>query len=395
MIDFTLTAEQAILKESAGQFAEKHILPYWRSLRENRFPWYLHRRMVHAGYTGATIPTEYGGAGLDQVSFSVLAEEICRADAGVGLSLGATLMLVAEPILRFGTEEQKKRWLPAIAKGAIGAYAQTEPGAGSDISAIRTKGEFVGDEIVITGEKTFITNGTVANVAIVLVRTSEDKYRGLTMVLVDVKKAVRENALTVLVLEKVGLHSSPTTSMAFQGCRVPVENVLGKIGNGFMQATATLTGSRPFIGVQGVGIAQAALDCALAHVLQREQFGKKLAEHKDIQRDLAEMYVAIEAARLLVYRAAHAVDITPAEEREKIADFASMAKLYAARAATFCAEESFILHGGMGFMAESRIAAIRADASVLHIYEGAKHIQLGIIARHLLAPHCIKVNFSA
>ncbi|MBI3075091.1 MAG: acyl-CoA dehydrogenase family protein [Parcubacteria group bacterium] len=401
MIDFTLTEEQKLLQESAREFAITNIIgenqspPRWRRLREKRFPWDIYNMMVNAGYAGATIPEEYGGGGLDQVSFAILAEEICRADAGVGLSVGASLMLVADPIFQFGTDEQKDRWLPVIAAGAIGAYAQTESGAGSDISAIRTKGEIQGDEMVITGEKMFITNGNIADVILAVVRTSGDPHKGLTMVLVNARKAKRENTLTAPQYpDKIGLHSSPTTSLVFQECRVPLSNVLGKIGNGFRQATATLTGSRPFIGAQGVGLAQAALDCALAHVTRREQFGKKLAELHAVQHELAEMEVLIQNARLLVYKAAHAVDTTPVEKREKIMGVASAAKLHAARAATFCALKSLVLHGGMGFMAESRISAIYQDVPILHVYEGTENIQLGIIARQILEPFGVKVRFN-
>lgn len=393
-MDFKLSEEQEILRTQIRAFVAKEILPHWQRLRKKEFPRDIFKKMAEQGLAGAVIPEEYGGTGLDALSYVLITEEICRADGGVGLSIGASQSLVAKPIEWWGTEAQKREWLPKIATGeVIAAYAQTEPQAGSDVAGIRTKGAHDGDAIVVDGRKQFITNGSVADLILALVRTSDaEPRRGLTMVLVDAKRAKEEGSLVVLKDEdKAGLHCSPTSALAFENCRVPAENILGGEGMGFAVAMMTLTCSRAMIAAQSVGLAQAAFDCALEYVLEREQFGKKIAEFQKTQTKLAQMAVKIEAARLLTYRAAKLADEQgPMNFQEFMAE-ASMAKLYASTIAEEVASMAAKMHGGMGFMADSRVSAIHADSMVLQTYEGTSDIQELIIARKFLRPHGIRI----
>lgn len=321
--------------------------------------------------------------------------ELCRGDAGVGLSVGATLSLAADPIINHGTEAQKRKYLPIFAQGGKGAYGQTEPGAGSDVSAIKTKGVIEGNNIRITGEKIFITNGSIADVIILIVRTSPDRYTGLTMVIIDANEARRAGTLRHdPTPDKLGLHCSPTDNLIFEDCVIPLENILGgpdMLGMGWLFANATLIGSRPMIAAQAIGLAEAARDCAVATILEREQFGKKIYQFQSAQHAIAKMQVDIEAARLLAYQAAVAVDTTPLFERESIMELTSYAKYFAAQVATDVALQAMILHGGMGYMKESRITAIWEDAPVTHIYEGTDPIQLYVIARQFFKKQNVKI----
>lgn len=392
-MNFELTEEQKLLQRSVRDFAAREILSQWRRLRKKEFPRDIFEKMCAAGYSGALIPEAYGGQGLDLVSFTVMVEELCRADAGVGLSIGASLSLVGEPIKYFGNEEQKQAWLPKIAAGqVIGAYAQTEPQAGSDVAGIMLKGTPDGNDLVITGKKQFITNGSIAKLILAIVRTDPHPSKGLTMVLVDADNARKENTLIIDRDEdKMGLHCSPTSALTFDRCRVPITNIVGEQGMGFSYAMATLIGSRSMIAAQGVGLAQAALDEALSYALEREQFGKKLVEFQVMQRDLARMQMKVEAARLLTYQAAWYVDTLGISRGEEFMEKTSFAKLFASEIAAEVAEKALIIHGGMGYMAETRISAIMQDALVLQIYEGASNIQEYIIARELLKEHGIKI----
>src|SRR3990170_1833117 len=252
-MDFRLTDEQKMLKEEARSFAERELLgehespPKWFKLRKKEFPYDIHRKMVEAGYAGATLPEQYGGADLKKLPFTIMVEELCRAEAGAGLSAGASLSLAAEPILNFGNEEQKNYWLPKITGGAIGAYAQTEPNVGSDVAGIQTKGVFDSDSVVINGTKQFITNGSVADVIVAIIRTekSEKPHHGLTAVIIDAKRARKEGTLIIEKdFDKIGLHCSPTSNLVFENCRIPASNVIGQLGLGWFIAMATLIGSR-------------------------------------------------------------------------------------------------------------------------------------------------------
>lgn len=394
-MDFRLTEDQKRLKEQTRLFADREILPHWRRLRKKEFPWDIYRKLVEAGYAGAIFEEKYGGTELKTLDFFLITEELCRADGGVGLSIGASQSLVGKPLEIFGTDEQKNYWLPKLASGEIiAAYCQTEPDTGSDVSAIKTRGiiDWNAKLITFSGTKQFITNGSIAGLNLVLVRTGEHKYNGLTWILVDAKKAKDEGTLIVEKdFDKLGLHCSPTSTLVFQNCVVSTENILGGEGAGWLIAMTTLTGSRSMIAAQGVGLAQGALDEAIKYVLERKQFGKPLASFQRVQGQLARMSIKLEAARLLGYRAAWLTDELGPTQSIDFAMEASMAKLYASEIVEEVAGVAAELHGGMGFMAESRIGAIVEDARVLKIYEGTSAIQEYIIARQLLAKRGFKI----
>ncbi len=395
-MDFRLTEEQETLRQMVRNFTEREIIAHWQTFRKKGFNEAIHKKMVEElGLGGATIPQDYDGAGLSKLDYTIVTMELCRGDAGVGLSVGATLSLAADPIINHGTEAQKRKWLPVFVRGGKGAYGQTEPNAGSDVAAIKTKGVIEGGSIRITGEKIFITNGSIADVIILIVRTSPDRYNGLTMVIVDANEARRAGTLRHdATPDKLGLHCSPTDNLIFEDCIVPLENVVGgpdMVRMGWFFANATLIGSRPMIAAQAVGLAEAARDCAIAHILEREQFGKKIYQFQSVQHSIAKMQTDIEAARLLTYQAAVAVDTTPLFERETIMELTSYAKYFAAKVATDTALEAMILHGGTGFMRDSRITAIWEDVPVTHIYEGTDPIQLYVIARQFFKKLNVKI----
>lgn len=394
-MDFELSEDHKMIRQMARDFAEKEIKPKVKDLRKKEFPWEHFRKMAELGFAGANIPVEYGGGGLDSLAVAIFTEEMCRVDAAVGLSVGAGLSLGIEPLKNFGTDEQKNFWFPKILSGeAIVAYCQTEPEAGSDVASIKTTGVIENSEIIINGQKQFITNGSVAGLMIVLLKTEpEKKHNGMTLVLVDAKKAKEEGSLTILRDEdKMGLHCSPTTSLAFTNCRVPVSNILGLPGYGFKMAMATLIGSRPMIAAQGVGIGQGALELALDCAITREQFGKKIAEFQLIQAKLAEMKTLVEASRLLTYRAAWLKDkINDVTRSAEYMAEASMAKLFSSQAAKKVVDMALQIHGGSGYMRDYRISDLYQDVRVLEIYEGTSEIQQLIIARSLLRPLGVKV----
>ncbi|MDO8560609.1 MAG: acyl-CoA dehydrogenase family protein [bacterium] len=394
-MDFRLTDEQRMLQQEARDFATREIMPHREQLRKKEFPRDIFAKMVEAGFAGAIIPQEYGGAGLDNISYAMLTMELCRADAGIGLSIGASQSLVAKPLVLFGNNEQKNRWLPQIASGeVIAAYAQTEPGAGSDVGAIRTRGTCTENgDVVITGEKQFITNGSIANLILVLLRTDDSHPRNdLTMVLVGADKARAEGTLTITKdFNKTGLHCSPTSSLYFENCRVPGSNIIGNIGQGFFIAMATLTASRPMIAAQSVGVAKAAFEEAMKYTLERKQFGKRIADFQMTQSKLARMALLIEAAELLTYQAAWVIDNAEEFSPDTVMAKASKAKLFASEAAEEIATVAAKLHGGMGFMAETPISWILADSRVLTTYEGTSDIQELIIAREFLRPYGVKL----
>lgn len=397
-MDFRLTEEQKMLQNEVRTFALREIYPHRERLRKKEFPRDIFQKMVEAGYAGAVIPQEYGGAGLDNLSYALLTMELCRADAGIGLSIGASQSLVAKPISMFGSEEQKRLWLPRIASGeVVAAYAQTEPNAGSDVASIRATSRVIGDgTLTINGEKQFITNGSIAGLILALVRTDEydlkHPRKNLAMVLVDAQKALAEGTLKVTKdFDKMGLHCSPTSSLFFDNCAVPESSILGDIGQGFFIAMATLTGSRPMIAAQSVGVAKAAFDEALRYTLERKQFGQRIADFQLTQSKLARMAMKIEAAELLTYQAAWIIDNVNEFFPDAIMAKASKAKLFASEAAEEIASVAAKLHGGMGFMTETPISWILADSRVLSTYEGTSDIQELIIAREFLRPHGVRI----
>ncbi|BDG59245.1 acyl-CoA dehydrogenase [Caldinitratiruptor microaerophilus] len=378
-MNFFLTDEQQALREAVREFAEEEIAP--RSAEYNRrheFPRDNFRRLAELGYLNMQLPEKYGGQGLDWVSYTIVVEELARACAATAVIYEVHSSLHSEAIYRFGTEEQRMRYLPRLSRGELlGAYALTEPGAGSDAAAIQTRAERRGDVYVLNGQKAFITSGGVADSYIVFARTDPAPgHRGITAFIVEKgAPGLRFGPPE----RKMGLHASPTTAMYLEDCRVPVANRLGDEGQGFAIAMAILDRGRVGIGAQAVGIAQAALDDALAYARQRHTFGKPIAEHQAIAFKLADMATEIDAARLLVYRAAFLLGQGRPCRRE-----VSMAKLFASEVAMRATTEAVQILGGYGYMEDYRVERLMREAKVTQIYEGTSEIQRIVISRELL-----------
>ena len=303
-MDFELTEEQEMIRRMVRDFAEKEIVPIAGEMDEKgEFPWEIIRKMAPLGFLGLPIPEEYGGAGVDNVSFAIAMEEIARASGSIAITLDAHVSLACEAILQFGSEEQKRKYLAPLARGEkLGAFALTEPEAGSDAAAIKTRAVLSGDEWVLNGQKVFITNGSIADVVVVAAVTDPTKgHRGISNLIVEKGtpgfRPGRDE-------EKMGLKGSVTSQLFFEDCRVPKENLLGKEGEGFKQFLIVLDAGRIAIGAMAVGLAQAALDASIAYAKERVQFGQPIAKFQAIQWMIADMATQLDAARLLVYRAA-------------------------------------------------------------------------------------------
>ncbi len=379
-MDFELSAEQKLVRNMVRDFAEKEILPKAAEIdKEHRYPDEIIKLCAELNLMGMLVPPEYGGAGLDAISYAITIEELSRASASVGVIVSVNNSLSCFPINKFGTEEQKKKYLAPLARGEkLGAYALTEPSAGSDPASMKSTVTKEGDHYVLNGSKTFITNGAEADLFITYARMGELEKRHK-----NVQAFILERDAPGLnigrPLEKMGIHGSSTVELFFDGCRIPEANLLGKPDEGFKVALATLDEGRIGIAAQSLGIAQAAFDAALKYSKYRVQGGKLISEYQAIQWKLADMAVEIDAARLLVYRAA---DLK--EKGQKFTKEASMAKLFASELAVRAALEAIQIHGGYGFMAEYPVERILRDSKITTLYEGTSEIQRLVIARELL-----------
>jgi len=377
-MDFDLTPEQELIRKTAREFAEREIAPHAATWdREERFPAEILPKLVEVGFLGAPIPTEYGGMGVDAVSYACIIEEIARADSSVRSIISVNCSLVGLTILKFGTEEQKQRWLPTICSGeTIGCFGLTEPAAGSDPSSMQARARREGEDWVINGAKMFITNGTVAGVALVFATVDPSLgAKGITCFIVPTDTpgfAANE------IHGKLGLRASSTAELVLTDVRVPADAVLGEVGEGLKIALATLDNGRVGLAASCVGLAQASLDAALAYAKERHQFGKPIAGFQLIQEMLAEMHVEIEAARLLTRRAAFLKDKGARNTLE-----ASVAKFYASEAAVKCTNLAIQVHGGYGYIDEYPVGRYLRDARVTTLYEGTSQIQKLLIGRHL------------
>jgi alkylation response protein AidB-like acyl-CoA dehydrogenase len=377
-VDFSLTADQKEIQALAREVARAEIEPHaaeWD--RERRFPRELFAKLGELGLMGVCIPEEYGGAGADFLSYVLVVEELSRADAGVGVTVAVHTSAVTLPTVVFGSEEQKARFVPSLARGeTLGAFALTEPEAGSDAGSLRTSATRDGDAWVINGSKQWITNGADAGCFLLFARTDPETpgARGVSAFLLDAEhvRVTREE-------EKLGLNSSSTVDLVIEEARVASDRMLHEEGKGFKVAMATLDGGRIVIGAQAVGIAQAAYDSARAYALERRQFGKRIAEFQAIQHKLANMATEIEAARLLVYRAAwrKANGLSHTQE-------GAMAKLFASETARRQTGEAIQVLGGYGYTKEFPVERYYRDAKITEIYEGTSEIQRLVIARALL-----------
>ncbi|HHW42391.1 acyl-CoA dehydrogenase [Desulfofundulus thermobenzoicus] len=376
---YQLTEEQIMLRDMVRKLAQNEIAPRAAEIdRTHRFPRENIEKLAELGLMGVPVPEEWGGAGCDFLSYIITIEEVSRACASTGVILAVHTSLGCFSILYFGTEEQKRRYLPKLAGGQwLGAFALTEANAGSDPANLSTSARLAGDYYIVNGSKMFITSGGHADVYVTFVRTAPGKgYKGITCLLVD-----RDTPGFSIgkIEEKMGLHGDPTTELIFENARVPKENLLGVEGEGFKVAMALLDGGRIGIGAQALGIAQAAFDVALSYAKQRVQFGRPIAEFQAIQFMLADMATRIDAARLLVYRAARLKDMGLPYTKE-----ASMAKLYATDTAMQVTTDAVQILGGYGYCKEYPVERYMRDAKITQIYEGTNQIQRLVIAKQLL-----------
>ena len=378
-MDFQLSEEQLMVRQTAREFAEKEIKPQAAEFdATGEFPAEIIKKLASLNFLGITIPEEYGGGGLDAVSYAIVIEEISRACASTGVILSVNNSLVCEPILKYGTDFQKKKYLPDLASGKkLGCFALTEPEAGSDASNLKTTAVLKGDHYALNGNKLFITNGRVAEVALVFAMTDKSLgYKGISIFVVE---RGFPGYSVGKVQQKLGINASGQCELYFEDCLVPKENLLGEEGGGFKIALATLDGGRIGIAAQAVGIAQACLDECLKYSKERVQFGQPIAKFQAIQWMLADMSTEIEAARLLTYRAAFLQD-----KGERYSAQASMAKLFASETAMKATTKGIQIHGGYGYMKEYPMERFFRDAKVTEIYEGTNEIQRIVIASSIL-----------
>ena len=373
-MDFELSPEQREIQAVAREFADAEIAPHAATWdREHRFPHDLVPKLAELGLMGVSIPEELGGAGADFVSYMLVLEEISRADAGIGVTVAVHSSAATVPIVLFGTEEQKQELVPPLARGEkIGAFALTESDSGSDARSLRTKAEADGDGWRLTGTKQWITSGSFGGTILVFARGEN----GISCFLVD---GAPDGFGVTKEHSKLGLHSSSTVDLVFDGVEVPADRLLGEDGKGFNIAMATLDGGRIGIAAQAVGIAQAAFDAARAYALERKQFGKRIAEFGAIQGKLADMATEIDAARLLVLRAAWLRD-----QGRPHGEAGAKAKLFASSVARRQTGEAIQILGGFGFTTEFPVERYFRDAKITEIYEGTSEIQRLVIARSVL-----------
>jgi butyryl-CoA dehydrogenase len=378
-MDFRLNEEQQMMQRMVRDFAEKEIRPSAQEMDEKgEFPWEVIRKMGGLGLMGLTVPEEYGGCGADAITYAIAVEEISRVSGSVGITLAAHTSLGLDLIYHFGSEEQKQKYLPSLAAGqGLGAFALTEPEAGSDAAAVKATAVLDGDEWVINGQKVFITSGSIADVVIIAAIT--DRSAGTKGISNFVVEKGTPGFRPGRDEDKMGLRASVTSQLFFEDCRVPKENLLGQLGEGYKQFLITLDGGRISIGAMAVGLAQGAFEAAVEYSKQRVQFGQSIAKFQAIQWMIADMATEIDAARLMVYRAAWLKDQGVRYTRE-----AAMAKLYASEAAERACFKAIQIHGGYGYMKEYDVERIYRDNRLTTIGEGTSEIQRWVIARQVL-----------
>jgi butyryl-CoA dehydrogenase len=386
-MDFDLSDEQAAVRELCRDFAREVVSPAAEKLdREHAFPYDIVRQMGEMGLFGLPFAEQYGGAGADFLTYCLAVEEIARADAGVGITLEAAVSLGAAPIHDFGTEQQKSELLPDLLAGRrLWAFGLTEPGAGSDAGNTSTRADLVGGEWVVNGAKQFITNSGTrisAGVTITAVtqRSEGGSRRGEISALL-----VPNGTPGYEVLEpyrKLGWHSSDTHPLAFDDCRVPESNLLGKRGGGYRQFLHTLTGGRIAIAAHSVGLGQACLDAALGYATERKAFGRPISQFQAIQFKLADMALEVELARTMVYRAASEY-MRAQRSSGQVRKLAAMAKLFASESAKRCADQAVQIHGGYGFIEDYPVARYWRDVKINEIGEGTSEVQRMLIAREI------------
>lgn len=378
-MEFELTDRQKMTRDMVRDFAERELAPIAAKIdRDEVFPEGTIRKMGELGLMGIMIPTEYGGAGMDAVTYATVVEEISRKCASTGAITSVHNSFPGWMILKYGNEEQRRKYIPDIASGKmLGAFAGTEPNAGSDLGAMTTTAVLKGDTYIINGTKTFITAGPICDVVIVFAIT--DKEAGTRGISTFIVESGYKGFTAGPPMEKMGIKGSLTSEIIFEDMEVPRENLLGKEGDGFKIALASIDGGRIGIAAQAVGIAQAALDESIIYSKKRVQFGKPIASFQAIQWMIAEMATRIEAARFLVYRAALMKDSGKRFSKE-----AAMAKLLAGETAVWCTGRAIQVHGGNGYMREYTVERLYRDAKITEIYEGTSEVMKMVIAGSLL-----------
>jgi alkylation response protein AidB-like acyl-CoA dehydrogenase len=375
-----LTEEHLMIQQAARDFAQKEIAPIAAEFDESGdFPKETIKKMGAMGFMGIEVPEEYGGAGMDTLAYVLALEEICKADASHGTIMSVNNSLFCYGILKYGTEEQKKKFVGGVASGEkIGAYSLTEPMSGSDAGEMRSRAVLDGDHYVLNGRKSWVTSGPVADFILVFMMTDpEKKQKGISAFLVDVDTPgfVRGKKEP-----KLGIRASATSELMFEDCRVPVENRLGDEGAGFKIAMSVLDAGRIGIASQSLGIAEAAYETSLAYAREREAFGQPIGNFQGIGFKLADMKTRIEAARGLIYQAALAK--TRAKKTgDRYTLESSMAKLFASETAMYVTHQAIQIHGGMGYSKEYPVERYFRDAKVTEIYEGTNEIQRLVISR--------------
>jgi alkylation response protein AidB-like acyl-CoA dehydrogenase len=377
---FQLSGEHRAIKQAVREFGEEEIEPVAREYDEQgKYPEEIRKKAAEYDFVSPGIPEEYGGAGMDLLSSILVTEELWRADPGIGSAVGSA-GFGSSMIRKYGDEWMKEEWLPRIASGeSASCSCISEPAHGSDAAGMETRAEKDGDEYVINGNKMWITNGTVADVAVVMTKTTPgERHKGITAFLVPTDLDGFE---TEKIDNKLGIRASDLAEVILDDVRVPEDNVIGEVDKGFYQLMDFFASGRTSVAAQAVGAAQAALDAALEYADEREQFGQKIGEFQAIEHKLAEMATDIEAARSLTYRAASVVG---QGDDQLGAKFASMAKLFASEHAVDVADEAIQVHGGAGYVSDHPVERYYRDARITKIYEGTSEIQKNIIADRLL-----------
>ena len=375
-----LSAEHEMIRQAARDFAQNEIAPIAAEFDESgEFPLETIRKMGEMGFMGIEVPEEYGGAGMDTLAYVLALEEICKADAAHGTIMSVNNSLFCYGILRFGTEDQKQRFLKPVASGqAIGAYSLTEPMSGSDAATMRSRAVRDGDHYVLNGRKSWVSSAPKADYVLVFMMTDpEKKHRGITAFLTEVDKPGFQRGKTE---PKLGIRASATSEILYEDYICPVENRLGEEGEGFKIAMTVLDAGRIGIASQALGISEAAYEASLEYAREREAFGRKIGQFQGISFKLADMKTRIEASRLLIYNAALAKERSKADGSRFTLE-ASMAKLFASETAMFCAHGAVQIHGGMGYSKELPIERYFRDAKITEIYEGTSEIQRLVISR--------------
>lgn len=377
-MDLHFTEEQLMMRSMVQDFARTEIEPLIPSMEAGEFPRSIIDKMAKLGLMGITIPEKYDGVEMDFISYIIAIHELSKISATIGVILSVHTSVGTNPIVYFGTEDQKQKYVTKLARGELlGAFCLTEPGAGSDAANIKTQAVLKDDHYIINGSKAFITNGGEADVYIVFAVTNPQAgNKGISAFIV-------EKTAPGLIIgkdeKKMGLHGSKTVQLTFENMKVPLENRLGKEGDGFKIALSNLNIGRIGIAAQALGIAEAALNTAINYAKERKQFGKSIAQHQGIAFKLADMSTAVEAARLLVYRAAHLC-----ASEEFCAQEVSMAKLFTSKTAVQVTTDAIQIHGGYGFTEDYPVERYFRDAKITEIYEGTSEIQQIVISKYLL-----------